>query len=297
MRLYETFFIPRSGHTAVCQWMINQPEGRACSVRREAFVNGKMVAEKMPADWKAKQHAIMMCWYDSLKIVDIQEPGITVQPVVIIRSFENWLASVMRDPGGQEILPGAYFWEDLALAMLFKDDVYTSIVFDLWFQSKEYRAKVATRLGMPFSDNGLNRMFERSSFQSLVEYRFKGQELDVLNRWKVVKDEPVYAVFKDMHAELRSLIEPFFNINTTEEQLAEIRKEAKANHRHLLENRVMVNKSLVPKQTVMDQKKAQAVYDLFCVQRKLDLMGNAGGDQGAREGLMRKIEELKKVVG
>jgi hypothetical protein len=68
------------------------------------------------------------------------------------------------------------------------------IAFDKWVDSKLYRELIASQLGLPFTDEGLNLLGQPgkgSSFDG-YEYRYNAQEMDVNNRHKLMSDNNLY---------------------------------------------------------------------------------------------------------
>lgn len=295
MNLYQVTFMARSGHTAICNWLSKQTRSMPNMDRGAIGPDGRIKAK----DWQKHENAIIQNWPSgwNWNLARVTEPGVTLHNVVIVRSFENWIASALFQNGGGAPLQSAHYWRDFGLSLLFSDDSFIHIVFDCWFSSKEYRRKITQRLGLPFTDDGMTRVFERSSFDSLEVYRYRAHEMDVLNRWKSIEDKPIAAVFKDMHVDLRTVIAPFFNPDTTDEQIAEIRRDAKANRQDLLRQRGPGIAMTLPPQTSMSQEKAQWVYDLHVAERQLDrIRGDPKAAPDKVAALERRVEELRAKI-
>jgi hypothetical protein len=87
---------------------------------------------------------------------------------------------------------------------------FIDINFNKWFADKEYRKKLADRLNIPFTDEGLNEIIWPgvSTFDG-SDYDGKAQEMKVLERWKQVEDD---IIKEEMDDELRQYAKDYFNI-------------------------------------------------------------------------------------
>lgn len=68
------------------------------------------------------------------------------------------------------------------------------INYNKWFLEKSYRETIAAKLGLEFSDEGINDISKSgrgSSFDGDI-YAGKAYKMDVLNRWKSYVDNPKY---------------------------------------------------------------------------------------------------------
>jgi hypothetical protein len=70
--------------------------------------------------------------------------------------------------------------------------VYVS--FNAWFSSQDYRQGLAERLGLPFSDRGLDTVSAIGGGSSFDGLSFKGraQSMNVLERWKEMMDDDLF---------------------------------------------------------------------------------------------------------
>ena len=90
------------------------------------------------------------------------------------------------------------------------------VKFDNWFVDKKYRKSISKKLGLPFSDLGLNRVMpigrgrKGSSFDNL-KHKKSAQKMKVLDRWKEHKDNPVeFTNVLKMNEELREMAVKLF---------------------------------------------------------------------------------------
>ncbi|GAG01790.1 unnamed protein product, partial [marine sediment metagenome] len=155
--------------------------------------------------------------------------------VLILRDFFNWLASrLMKEKhGGQplnlfpeynilkknnwtqyaSVIPGSNYrkmktvfkyWKFYAEEFLGKtnyleceDSLKICISFNQWFSDEGYRKKIAKQLGLEYSDFSLDFAGSPSSFNPNECWDKNVQEMKVLDRWKILKDNIIYHEFLD----------------------------------------------------------------------------------------------------
>jgi hypothetical protein len=68
------------------------------------------------------------------------------------------------------------------------------ILYNRWCKDKDYRRDIITKLGIPFTDIGLNRVPRAAGGSSFdgVKYQGKAYKMRTLERWKEVADIPAY---------------------------------------------------------------------------------------------------------
>lgn len=136
--------------------------------------------------------------------------------IIINRDFYNWMASCF-------ILGGSLYrfrhkmtkiWKEFIReslnANILKDHSVVDINYNKWFADISYRKVICSKLGLVFTDNGLNDILTNgggSSFTKL-DYQGKAQEMDVLNRYKLCLDNKDYLDLID--DEIRDLSERYF---------------------------------------------------------------------------------------
>ena len=129
--------------------------------------------------------------------------------VVMLRDWRNYVASQIKHRENDEN-------QGLPIRSRIKTDVfkeyadyflnespYYPILFDAWFSNKEYRVKICEDLGLHFTDIGKQSVsgFGRGSSFDLKEFDGKAEKMDVLNRYKLYKDNEEYKKFmKDEEA-------------------------------------------------------------------------------------------------
>ena len=124
-----------------------------------------------------------------------------VYSIVIHRNLNNWLASQLKKFEDENLL------EHMEECITAYDDIHKEITnetnfilnklcinFDMWFSQKQYREQIAHNLDIPFTDAGINvlgRPGKGSSFDGYT-YTDNAQEMDVLNRYKLMEHNDIY---------------------------------------------------------------------------------------------------------
>lgn len=141
--------------------------------------------------------------------------------ILVIRDPFNYFASILKNSINQSIMK-QYFKKRAFHINLWK--VYASQILNLtdsseeigikynnWVTDIEYRKDICKKLDISFSDknkNAIGRFSKPSSFDGR-EYANNASEMKVMERWKVLKDDPIYRdIFKDK--ELVDLSEQIF---------------------------------------------------------------------------------------
>jgi hypothetical protein len=139
---------------------------------------------------------------------DIIDPII----VVMLRDWKNYVASQIKhrdkdkNNKNEGLSIGSRVKTDIfkEYADYFLDEsLYYPILFDAWFSNKEYRIKICEDLGLHFTDIGKQSVsgFGGGSSFDLKEFDGKAEKMDVLNRYKLYKDNEEYKKFmKDEEA-------------------------------------------------------------------------------------------------
>lgn len=114
--------------------------------------------------------------------------------VIVARDPYNFIASRLKNNSG----PMKYRWP--AQIEVWKDHIRTclnnrniiDINFNKWFLDVDYRKFISESLEIPFTDEGLNEI--RTGKSSFDGRRFNGsaQEMEVLNRWQIYKNDNSY---------------------------------------------------------------------------------------------------------
>ena len=116
--------------------------------------------------------------------------------VVLLRDFINWSASYHGNTARDLSVHRwrTQLWVKYAKEIL-KETSYLSdplfINYDKWFISKEYRMSICQSLDLDFNDNGINNVPINGNGSSFDERRYdnRAQEMDVLERWKLITDK------------------------------------------------------------------------------------------------------------
>lgn len=125
-----------------------------------------------------------------------------VRDVIVLRDPFNWLASRYRGnfPVDSTIL-GAWCSqcrEALRETRILRNPLV--VEYDRWFSEPGYRRRISEQLGYTGEDPGIGATadFGGGSSFSGFRYRDRPDEMDVLNRWKILQDDAGYRrLFRD----------------------------------------------------------------------------------------------------
>lgn len=242
-RVYLVFAMKRSGHHAIVNWICRQ-DGSVCH-RNNAYrgwergaIEGRKVRSygRFPVNLLANfEDFDFSDWFDYRidGFHDIRKAR-RVWRIIVLRDFRNWLASCMaRKTETREIDRDVYEnlciphrnergdWKEPRLALYEKQlneagstgSGLTTIKFDQWTLSKEYRRSVAESLGLSFSDAGAEEVVDFGGGSSFDHVGYDGNAADmkVHTRWKTdLNDEEFFRVL-NTNLHLEELSENLFN--------------------------------------------------------------------------------------
>ena len=137
-----------------------------------------------------------------------------IRNVIVLRDPFNWLASRYKGdfPIDDEIISAwcTHCREALGETSFLTDPLFVN--YNRWFSDSEYRQKLTDQLGLEIPEPGIGEManFGGGSSFTGMEHRRDASSMDVLNRWKVLKDEPSYRQLFDNRDELTRLANLLF---------------------------------------------------------------------------------------
>ncbi len=194
MKTLYTFSMQRSGQHGVLNWLTEQNKpsihynhcrlvGSLPKPKNYVFEfqpNKERVVHPYRKFQPRGNYKLRIYSFEDQKII----PGLGGKKIVIIRDPWNWKASRYK-LGWTKLYNENMMWKAHMRSKLYK------IFFNEWFVNKEYRKKICEDLGLEFTDEGLENMYNQqtSSFDGM-SFKGKAQEMGVLNRWKrYEKDE------------------------------------------------------------------------------------------------------------
>lgn len=201
----------RSGHHAVIHWLAMQmPETvrhyndmRPGKMVRGIFkhVGGSTGETYEGNDTHTSIYSLEDCpmeWVHKI-LKALREQGKDLTPIIVIRDLRNTVASIIKSTS-RHVLTNRldqliYSWRSYVYRYIKKqNEKEFFIFFDKWFQDKAYREQICESLGIPFTDEGLNQLSTYAGGSSFDGKRFQknAQEMDVLHRYKVFENDPVY---------------------------------------------------------------------------------------------------------
>jgi len=143
--------------------------------------------------------------------------------LLVLRDPWNNLASLLRWARGavypislDSVAKAARLWKAYAREVLGETDLLrhqrTPVLFNLWVTDPGYRAELASRLGVPFTDAGRDEVAPwgpttwGDSFDGFA-YDGRAGEMPVLERWRWCAEDPFYrGLFDDETVELAERI-------------------------------------------------------------------------------------------
>jgi hypothetical protein len=232
-RLSRFWGIKRSGHHAVILWVAhhfpnrigyyNNVQQNLKNLIPPFALPTRVPASELPAvlDDVTFVNFEDKYFYDS-SFIDAQVRERMGKPfdedVIILRDPFNLLASRLKkwpfeklETFHQNVI---HLWKHYArefagLTSLIPNAVQVS--YNEWFQSEAYRRRLSARLGLKFTDAGLNQMpgmGNGSSFQGF-DCRHVAQRMKVLDRWNAFLDDDVYLkAFDDEVFDLSAILFP-----------------------------------------------------------------------------------------
>jgi hypothetical protein len=137
-----------------------------------------------------------------------------IHNVIILRDPFNWLASRMKGgfPIDADVIAAWVSQCREALGETSKLEAPLVVNYDRWFSNEDYRRDLSRQLGYVGSDPGIGETanFGGGSSFSGLEFGVRADQMDVLNRWKVLQDDPDYRAFFRDADELLDLARRYF---------------------------------------------------------------------------------------
>jgi len=153
---------------------------------------------------------------DVCKIAANTNYGIN-KPIVVIRDFENWMASclkmIFRDNKNlDEVIKEDYITMYKDHLENYNSDRYYHINYNKWNRDKEYRSQICSDLGLTFTDAAKNQLSifgGGSSFDSM-QYIRNAEQMRVEERYKEVENDPIFQVIMEKNLKLLDLSNSIF---------------------------------------------------------------------------------------
>ncbi len=212
----RVFAMARCGHHAIIEWLRKQISGQVPFVN---FIKWPVVGgiPQFPHNkLLIKPGTSALIWSEenpSIKVMSKIPKDLPNQPfrsekvetILIMRDPYNWAASLLkktRTDGNVKKL-GLFMAERIALwkehaaeALRETDHLknYLFINYNRWFNDKNYREMIMFSLGLDNYDRGLQEVpdFGEGSSFDLRGFHGRAQEMNVMNRWQLMQDDPLY---------------------------------------------------------------------------------------------------------
>lgn len=221
--------LSRSGNHAIIRWILQQAPGRTCFLncaegKTNPYLSARPLASGLPYetndpdfDWERERCGEWS--YKDLLVYSYEDSflGYVCHPL-FEENHERWLGCsrqrqdllIVRDPfnlfasrrrAGLSAVShktAVRIWKQHALEALGRRRYLGRsslwVYYNRWVTDRAYRQQIASRLGLSFSDAGIDRVPETGGGSSFDGMRYDGaaQRMKVLERWKVYQHDPAY---------------------------------------------------------------------------------------------------------
>ncbi len=210
--LKETIFcgMSRSGNHAIINWVARNAVGQY--VYHCNNVTMKRDCAQEVEYRKGEGNPVRLYSFENRCPGDVFS-GKATNKVLIIRDFFNWLASSIKAKMPTDAPKINMYERHLEWAMNPQDGTIVAN-YNRWFQDREYRRQLANTLGISDEDHGLQELMDfggGSSFDK-TSYSGKTQQMNVLERYKQMKDNPEFLRIINEYQGIVRNTERFFGI-------------------------------------------------------------------------------------
>lgn len=234
---FNIYAIPRSGHNAIINWLVQQdykPKESIADGKRDHSVSNYYTMQTtqdtlliLPHHHEQPRRKVkdaLIKYKDKQIIVDNEHMSTSLlakdcktyidfehKNIVIIRDVYNNMASVIKchEVNRKQLSEHADIfmksWKSHAREYL-KDTNYlqekTFILYNKWFQNKRYRRKIVKKLGLNFTDLGINYVPNAGSGSSFDSFKMQHNafKMNTLERWKNYIHDPIFFDIIDKEA-------------------------------------------------------------------------------------------------
>tara|TARA_Y100000310_G_C20683601_1_gene817594 strand:- start:2608 stop:3327 length:720 start_codon:yes stop_codon:yes gene_type:complete len=204
--------IRRSGNHAIVNWLKNQIKAK----QTVKVLNNKTPLSCLEVDQSLKKKEVIIITYESVPINIFKNGNIIKNEhefgnrkktnIMILRDPFNLFASVLKGyywkEAAEDYIGFIELWKGYAKEHLQETQHIKSksIIYNKWFENKNYRENICKDLKFPFSDACLNYVGNYAGGSSFDRRRFKrnAQDMNVLNRWqKMLSNKKYIKMFRD----------------------------------------------------------------------------------------------------
>ena len=216
---YKVLGLRRTGNHAIINWILSQAKGIVSFANDLTLMQRPETANLRETRLNRLGGKKYICHsYEDFFVHEVFDENVTfhddyfgksskVFNILILRDPYNLFASQLywkkwrgekfrNDPEHRKLLVEQ--WKCIAREFLnetnFIKENKVCINYNLWVTSRDYRKGLARKLELTFSDKGRNKVSRYGSGSSVdQQYKTgKGTTMRVLERWTLVKDEPVF---------------------------------------------------------------------------------------------------------
>jgi len=210
VKIYIVAGMQRSGHHAVVLWLGKH-------IGDHHHIND--VREPSPQLRNKYKQNVILSYENKSPEMFYDESAEKV--LVVIRDPYNWLASRLKK---RDVLYYAFTENTIPrykrlIEYATRNDLPSNVIcvnYNRWFSEKIYRQEIIESCGLVFTDQGINQIPEFGNGSSFTECKYDGkaQEMKVLSRWKLMKNNDQYRrLILKKHPELQEIAANVFGMS------------------------------------------------------------------------------------
>ena len=213
-RAFFVFGLRRGGNHAIAEWLMGHFAPREIAYLYNAPLAPLAIRGDRLVYDQARDMGVLLAGGQTVCIIGYENTNFLDFPLadnsriaarndvlVVLRDFPNMAASIVRSARERPAFAYDYFLKDFPAKWAFyarhfrdrtRELVYLS--YNDWFKYPDYRQRLSLRLGLEFSDRGLNRVARHgggSSFDGRTMHG-RAQAMNVLNRWAEMWDDDLF---------------------------------------------------------------------------------------------------------
>jgi hypothetical protein len=213
-RAFFVFGVRRGGNHAIAEWLkghfderdvlhLNCAEAGLFQTRGQQLGVDHAYHSSVPL---ADHQSVLLVGYENLSFLDFpwEHNGRVARRsdlIVVLRDYVNMAASIARSARERPAFAYTFWlrdfpldWAEYARHLRASTGGFCYIKFNDWFSDPEYRKSLSARLGLQFSDRGLNAVSAYGGGSSFTgaEMNGAGQAMNVLNRWEEMMGDDLF---------------------------------------------------------------------------------------------------------
>jgi hypothetical protein len=244
MNIYFVAAMKRSGHHAIVNWICKQHgnirhinnavEGwEKNSFKEPTHSAGKTTTYGEGRDLLISIEDFDIEDWDTWTMWNFKEfeEASNIYRIIINRDYKNWLASCYtrffqtnhdwqdvaralaveyKNDRGDIKEPRMVLWGKLMYQSLWEGSAFMSINYNDWVTNEDYRAFLASRLSIPFTDEGKYDVSKFGGGSSFEGQDLDTRSIDVLTRWQRFADDDIFNDYLNLYPKNIELSNEYF---------------------------------------------------------------------------------------